>query len=57
MRPAHPNHVSSYDVVFDRGAEGRAMRMLTVIDEYTRECLVIVVQRRHRSDDVLRTTL
>ncbi len=55
MRPEHPNHVWSYDFVFDRTAEGRAMRMLTVIDEFTRECLAIVVQRRHQSDDVLRT--
>ncbi len=46
MRPERPNPIWSYDVVFDRTAEGRAMRMLTVIEEYPRECLAIVVQRR-----------
>ena len=55
LRPEYRDHVWSYDFVFDRTAEGTAMRMLTVIDEFTRECLAIVVQRRHRSDDGLRT--
>jgi len=43
----------SYDFVQDRTADGRVFRMLTVIDEYTRRCLAIVVARRLRSDDVL----
>jgi transposase InsO family protein len=37
----------------DRTEDGRRFRMLTVIDEYTRRCLAIVVARRLRSDDVL----
>ena len=53
LRPEHPNHVWSYDFVADRTHEGRAYRMLTVIDEYTRECLAIRVARRLRSHDVL----
>jgi hypothetical protein len=34
---------------------GRPMKMLTIIDEYTRECLAIVVERRLNSEDVLGT--
>ena len=42
-----------YDFVADRTHDGRAFRMLTVIDEYTRECLAIHVQRSLKHDDVL----
>ena len=48
-----PNHVWAYDFVQARTHDGKAFRMLTVIDEYTRECLAILVARRLRSDDVL----
>jgi len=53
LRPQHTNHVWAYDFVSDRTHDGRAFRMLTVIDEYTRECLAIVVDRRLRSTDVI----
>lgn len=53
LRPTHPGHVWSYDFVQDRTHDGRPYRMLTVIDEFTRECLAIEVERRLRSDDVL----
>jgi len=53
LRAEHKDHVWSYDFVHDRTADGRKVRMLTVIDEYTRECLTIDVARRLRSDDVL----
>jgi putative transposase len=53
LRPCWPNHVWSYDFVQDRTHDGRSFKMLTVIDEYTRECLAIEVGRRLRSDDVL----
>ena len=43
----------SYDFVQDRTEDGRRFRMLTVIDEFTRRCLAIVVARKLRSDDVL----
>jgi putative transposase len=55
LRPGYPNHVWAYDFVADRTHEGKAFRMLTVIDEYTRECLAIVVGRRINSHDVLYT--
>lgn len=53
LRPERPNHVWSYDFVQDRTQDGRPIRMLTVIDEFTRRCLAIVVARRLRSGDVL----
>ena len=55
LRPQYPNHVWAYDFVMDRTHNGRAFRMLTIIDEYTRECLAIVVDRRLRSTDVIET--
>jgi putative transposase len=47
------NHVWSYNFVADRTHDGRKLKMLTMVDEYTRECLTIDVERRIRSDDVL----
>jgi len=55
LRPERPNHVWAYDFVADRTHEGKAYRMLTVIDEFTRECLAIVVNRKINSHDVLYT--
>ena len=53
LRPTHRNHVWSYDFVMDRTSEGRAFRMLTTVDEFTRECLAIDVARNLTSEDVL----
>lgn len=53
LRPSWPNHVWAYDFVMDRTHDGKAFRMLTVIDEFTRRCLAIQVERRLRHDDVL----
>jgi putative transposase len=53
LRPCWRNHVWAYDFVQARTANGRAFRMLTVIDECTRECLAIEVERHIRSGDVL----
>ena len=55
LRPEHRNHVWAYDFVFDRTREGRPLKFLTVVDEFTRECLTIEVARRQTSRDVLRT--
>ena len=52
-RAERPHHVWSSDFVFDRTAEGRPVRILAIVDEYTRECLSLDVARRLRSDDVL----
>ena len=53
LRPACRDHVWSYDFVHERTHDGRAFRMLTLIDEYTRECLAIDVSRRMTSESVL----
>lgn len=49
----HPNSVWCYDFVHDRFADGRAFRMLCVLDEHTRECLAIEVARSITSQDVI----
>lgn len=55
LRPTHPNHVWAYDFVADRTTNGKAFRMLTVVDEYTRECLAIRVERKLNATHVLET--
>lgn len=52
-RPEYPNHVWSYDFVADRTRNGKPMRMLTIIDEYTRESLAIKVERTLKAYDVI----
>ena len=53
LRPERKDHVWSYDMVMERTSDGRPLRILAVIDEYTRECLALHVARRIRSGDVL----
>ncbi len=55
LRPHWKNHVWSYDFVADRLSNGKKIRMLTVIDEYSRKCLAIRVAPALKSDDVLET--
>jgi transposase InsO family protein len=53
LRPQYKDHVWAYDFVHARTHDGRPLRMLTLVDEYTRECLSIDVARRLSSEDVL----
>jgi len=53
LRPKYKDHVWRYDLMMARTIEGRAFRILTIIDEYTRECLAILTQRRITSHDVI----
>jgi len=53
LRPEHANHVWSYDFVTAWTHEGRSLRLLTLIDEFTRECLAIKVSRRLGSQQVI----
>jgi transposase InsO family protein len=53
LRPEYPGHVWAYDFVEGRTHEGRKFRILTIIDEASRECLAMVVARKLKSDDVL----
>ena len=55
LRPERRNHVWAYDFVQVRLHNGRPVRLLTIIDEYTRECLAIRAQRSIRSSDVIET--
>jgi putative transposase len=53
LRPEHKDHVWAYDFVLTRTHEGRPVRLLTIVDEYTRESLMIRVARRLNSESVL----
>ncbi len=53
LRPTHRNHVWTYDFVHERTHDGRAFRLLTIVDEWTRESLAIEVDRRLNSQRVL----
>jgi putative transposase len=52
-RAMRPNHVWTYDFVFDRCANGQKLKILTIVDEYTRESLAVEVATSIRSGKVL----
>jgi putative transposase len=54
-RAEHQDHVWTWDFVFDRTASGRALKWLSIVDEYTRECLCLKVDRSITSEDVIDT--
>jgi transposase InsO family protein len=54
-RAEHLNHVWSYDFVMDESEGGRRLKMMPVVDEYTRECLSIDVERSITAEDVVST--
>ena len=53
LRPQYRNHIWSVDFVHDKLSSGRPYKMLTVLDEYTREALCVHVRARMGSADVL----
>jgi len=53
LRACWPNHVWSYDFVADRLIDGTKIRTLTVVDEYTRECLSLRTGYSLKTDDVM----
>lgn len=55
VQATYPGHVWSWDFIMDRTTDGRAVKMLTMVDEYTRQCLVIHPARSITSDQVLDT--
>lgn len=55
IRPEHKDHVWIYDFVADKTTDSRAIRILNILDEFTRECLVIRVDRKITAHDVLET--
>jgi hypothetical protein len=52
-RSERSNHVWSYDFVADRTYDGKAFRMLCIIDEFTRKSLTIRVARKLKATDVI----
>jgi putative transposase len=54
-RAEHIDHVWSYDFVMDLTEDGRRLKMMPVVDEYTRECLSIDVERSITAEDVVET--
>jgi transposase InsO family protein len=52
-RAEHANQVWSIDFIFDRTCNGRSLKILSLIDEYTRECIALEVSRRFRGDDLI----
>src|SRR5215203_3353862 len=54
-RAEHKDHVWSYDFVMELTEDGRRLKMMPVVDEYTRECLSIDVERSITADDVIET--
>lgn len=55
LRATHPNHVWALDFQFDQTADARVLKLLNIVDEYTREVLEIVVDRRIDADKTVAT--
>jgi len=53
LRPERKDHVWSYDFVIERTANGRAFKILNIIDEYTRESVGVKVERKIKAQDVI----
>jgi putative transposase len=54
-RAEHKDHVWSYDFVMERTEDGRTLKMMPVVDEYSRECLSIELERSITSEEVVKT--
>jgi len=55
LRAERPNHVWAFDFQFDQTADGRALKLLNIVDEFTRESLVMLVARSIDADMVVAT--
>ena len=53
LRPRHRDHVWSYDFVIEHAANGKAFKILNIIDEYTRESVGVKVERKIKAQDVI----
>ena len=51
----HKDHVWTWDFAFDRTTSGTTLKWLSIVDEYTRECLALKVSRNITSEDVIDT--
>ena len=52
-RATHPDHVWAWDFVHDTTEDGRPLKFLSIVDEYTRECLALNPRRSFKSGDVI----
>jgi transposase InsO family protein len=52
LKAAYPGHVWSYDFLYDRTEDGRQLKLMPVVDEYTRQCHAILVSRSITAEDV-----
>jgi transposase InsO family protein len=52
-RAEYPDHVWSYDFAMDATDDGRRLKVMPVVDEYTRECLALEVERSITAEDVM----
>jgi putative transposase len=52
-RAERADHVWAWDFIFDRTTNGRSLKWLSIVDEYTRECLALVVARSMTAEDIL----
>jgi putative transposase len=57
VRAEHADHIWAYDFVHDACRDGRQLKILTIVDEYTRECLAVEVEHRMTAGFVCRTLL
>lgn len=53
LRSEFENHVRSYDFLFERTHDGRTIKILSIIDKFSRKCLACLVARRIRAQDVI----
>ena len=53
LRPEHKDHVWSYDFVIEHTVNGKAFKILNIIDEYTRESVGVKVERKIKAQDVI----
>ena len=53
LRPQHKDHVWSYDIIEDKTHDGKKFRILNIMDEYSRECLLSHASRRITSSEVV----
>lgn len=52
-RATYPNHVWSWDFIFDRTESGHTLKWFTIVDEYTRRCITLDVSRKFKSKDII----
>jgi putative transposase len=57
LRPKYRNHVWSYDFVEDKTYNGKKLRFLNIIDEYSKECIASMPSRSWRDNDLIEVLL